>query len=153
MKKCLLRKANSEDMRFLFDLRNEKSVREQSFQQKKIALEDHKKWFQKKLKDDYTDIYIYENDGIPVGQVRVDIDNEKRWGIISYAVQREYRGRGLGCRMLKNMEQFEKKRVKCGLQASVKKENAASCRVFEKLGYHGTETDIGYKYVKRWNER
>ena len=49
--KIKIRKASIKDAIFFFELRNEKSARKNSFNQKKIRPNDHLKWFHSKIKD------------------------------------------------------------------------------------------------------
>lgn len=143
-----LRSAVKEDCCFLYHLRNEKEVRKNSCQSDFISYEEHQAWFQKKLADSNTHIFILELDGTRVGQVRVDISEER--AVISYALSPEVRGKGYAKWMLSELEG----RVRDNLwayqmEAKVKEENKASQRIFRVLGYQEQQTDFGYYYVKR----
>lgn len=148
MKEYVLRKATLEDTDFLFELRNDPTVREQSFQTDKIQYEDHKKWLDQKLKTNYVRIFILEYQNEKIGQVRVDIDEKKKSGNISYAVKREWRRKGLGTWMLKSAEKMLDDIVLMELIGEVKRENIASQKVFRRLGYDEKKTDYGYIYKK-----
>ena len=57
-----LRRAEKEDCRFLYELRNEEEVRKNSFQTGIFSYEDHVAWFERKLEEKNTRIYILEQD-------------------------------------------------------------------------------------------
>ena len=78
-----LRRAEKEDCRFLYELRNEEEVRKNSFQTGIFSYEDHVAWFERKLEEKNTRIYILEQDGERIGQARVDLEGQN--GEISYA--------------------------------------------------------------------
>lgn len=67
-----LRRAKLEDAEFLFILRNDKTVRENSFQTNVIAYEQHLNWYKNKMQDEKTQIYILQINKQNIGQVRVD---------------------------------------------------------------------------------
>ena len=79
-----LRRAEKEDCRFLYELRNEEEVRKNSFQTGIFSYEDHVAWFERKLEEKNTRIYILEQDGERIGQARVDLEGQN--GEISYAL-------------------------------------------------------------------
>ena len=80
-------------------------------------------------------MYIYIYDSVPVGQIRIDYENNI--GIISYSIAEEYRGHGLADRMLELAEEKVKENRKDIniLQANVKIENKISQKKFENQGY------------------
>ncbi len=133
--KNYLREADENDLIILYEWTNDSEVRKNSFSDKKIAFEEHKKWFFDKLKSVKTDMYVYIYDGVPVGQIRIDYKNNI--GIISYSIAKEYRGHGLADRMLELAEEKVKENRKDIniLQANVKMENKISQKKFENQGY------------------
>lgn len=54
-----LKEADENDLLILYEWTNDLEVRKNSFSDKKITLEEHKKWFFDKLKSLKTDMYIY----------------------------------------------------------------------------------------------
>ncbi|MBI3632774.1 MAG: GNAT family N-acetyltransferase [Candidatus Vogelbacteria bacterium] len=135
----ILRRANIGDLQFLFDLRNEPQVRNVSFFTSSIDLSDHKRWFEKKLSSIYSAIYIATlEDGIPIGQVRYDVDAEdKSVAEVSIALTSNFTGRGLGNKILRNscLLFFEDFAGVSSVDALIKKDNIASIKSFEKAGY------------------
>lgn len=145
-----LRRAKWEDAEFLFILRNDKTVRENSFQTEVIAYEQHLNWYKNKMQDEKTQIYILQINKQNIGQVRVDEENSDLE--ISYAICQKYRGKGYAKWMLGTLEK-ELRKVqnnigKC-LVGDVKKENISSQKVFLSLGYIESKTTYGFQYRKR----
>ena len=108
------------DADLLLEWRNDPVVREQSFTQDVIRLDQHIAWLARRIGS--CQFQIAEVDGVPVGQVRVDN------GEVSYSVAAEFRNRGYGTQMILAI-------MTQPLSASVKYSNPASCRVFERLGW------------------
>lgn len=98
-----LRRAEKEDCRFLYELRNEEEVRKNSFQTGIFSYEDHVAWFERKLEEKNTRIYILEQDGERIGQARVDLEGQN--GEISYALCLRARGHGYSKWMLGSIEE------------------------------------------------
>lgn len=141
----ILRKATQDDCVFLYELRNEREVRQSSFCTEKIAFQEHRTWFEKKMQDKNTCIYILEYEGNRIGQVRVDVVGEE--AEISYALCKSARGHGYSKWMLKEAEKnitelFGKKKF----IADVKENNIASRKVFQSLNYIEKQTKYGYSY-------
>ena len=143
-----LRKACWSDCRFLFRLRNEDEVRKNSFQTSEIPYSSHENWFAQKLQDVNTVIYILERNGQAIGQVRAD--RQERTAEISYALCREARGRGLSRWMLSELENRLREDGFCSeLYAEVKRENTASQKIFQSLGYRQKPEKYGFSYTKQ----
>lgn len=145
-----LRRAKLEDAEFLFILRNDKTVRENSFQTNVIAYEQHLNWYKNKMQDEKTQIYILQINKQNTGQVRVDEENSDLE--ISYAICQEYRGKGYAKWMLgtleKELRKVENNIGKC-LVGDVKKDNISSQKVFLSLGYIESKMTYGFQYRKR----
>jgi len=87
-----VRKAQQEDLEFVFALRNEESVRAASFSLDPITIETHQKWFEKVLADKNRQIYIIEVAGTPMAQVRFDIEGDG--AEVNIAVSERFQGQG-----------------------------------------------------------
>jgi len=126
-----IRKASPNDLKLLFSWRNEKKVRKNAFNSKKIDFQTHLNWFKNKISNKDTIIYIFETRyGDPIGQVRFDKIDDK-WEI-DYSVDLKYRNLGLGKIILGQAI----KKVKDGLFiARVKNDNIASIKTFLSLGF------------------
>lgn len=138
------RSAEFTDADLLLEWTNDVEVRRNSFNQTKIGYNDHIRWLKCKLADDNTRLYIIEVDGKPAGQIRIDVVNGTP--VINYSLSKEFRGRGLGTQVLKEIGPHLKR---CGFRhncliGKVKKENTASHRAFEKAGYSVVEQNEDY---------
>lgn len=127
-----LRKANERDKKILFDWVNESETRVNSFHQEKISWEEHSGWYDRMMQAEDVLLYIAMDFMKPVGQVRLNIEDDA--GRISYSVDEECRGDHLGQKMLALLEKEAAGKV-TRLVAEVKPDNMASRRIFEKLGY------------------
>lgn len=134
-----LRKAANKDLIFLFDLRNEKSVRGASFNIEPISLETHSKWFQNKLKDKDTQIFIIEVESRPMAMVRFDLTSDSE-AEANVAVSEKFQGKGYGSEILRQSSvKFQEIFPKVNLiRAFIKPGNQASVRSFAKAGYQLT---------------
>lgn len=139
----IIRKAQPEDSQFLFNLRNEESVRAVSLNSDSITWETHQQWFQKRLINLNSIIYISELDSVPVAQTRYDVSGEE--AEVSIAVVKDFRGKGYGTEILrKTANQFFKDFPGVrAVKAFINLGNDASVRSFSKAGY---------QYVGRSNE-
>lgn len=130
-----LRAASWEDAELLFSWANDREVRANSFSQAEISYEEHKEWYSRLLQQEKVRQYIYMQDDEPVGQVRIEVSEDR--AVIGYSVSPLKRGMGHGKRMIELLEKQVREdfpEVK-QLVAKVKPENAASERVFEATGY------------------
>lgn len=149
MAEAYLKKAEREHMGLLFEWANDKAVRQNSFNTKRIDYESHQKWFSEKINSKESVIYIYCYNEIPMGQVRVDIKKDN--GLISYSVDSKYRSQGHGGMILLLLEATIKEsfsRVKY-LCAKVKKTNIASQKRFEQFSYEKKERTEFIEYRKK----
>jgi len=134
-----LRRATPADLALYFQWTNDSEVRKNAFHQDMISLEQHRKWFAKKLSDPNAILYVCERKGVPVGQVRIDLENQN--GIISYSVDKSHRGKGIGKILIRQtiealLTTFAD-RYKI-LIAKVRPENTPSVQIFQSLGFHRT---------------
>lgn len=130
----ILRKATSEDCDLLYNWRNEKECRENSLNTDEVPYETHCAWFDRRMQDKDTLIYIGMVGKQCVGMVRLDIEGVI--GKISYSIDCNFRGQGLGVCLLQTLENEDEVQERISLlHAEVKKTNPASMRCFEKLGY------------------
>lgn len=130
-----LRKVNSEDKDLLLEWANDETVRKNSFHTEHIAIEEHEKWFMEVMKSQTTYLYIYLYNDCPVGQIRINVNDDE--GVVDYSISLAWRGMGHGKRMLLLAEQqlrTDAPQVK-KLRAQVKKDNIASMLAFAGIGY------------------
>lgn len=152
MKNIELRKCEQHDAEQLYVWRNDPDVRKWSFHTEEISFEEHMKWFQMAMERDDVEIFILEEDGIPVGQIRLTYWYDEL--VIGYSIDRNCRGRHLGQRIVELMEQkllLDDSLRKDGeyFVAYVQKDNVVSRRVFQVLEYREEEQRKWVKYVKK----
>jgi len=129
-----LRKAIITDTELLFKWANESCVRNNALNTNQIDWDDHVVWFEKKLENKNSFIFIAEIDDTPIGQIRFDLENNKY--LIDYSVTIDERGKGYGFQIVKEGIKYIKKHVNYMSKfiSLVKPENTASIKIFEKLG-------------------
>ena len=131
-----LRRVNLKDLEFIFNLRNEESVRLASFNSDPISLETHQNWLERKLAGSDSVLFIAEEDSRSIAQVRFDWINTAE-AEVSVAVTEKFQGRGYGSEILKKSSaEFFKEFPNCAkIYAFIKPDNKASVRSFAKAGY------------------
>ena len=95
----LLREAGKDDARLLWEWANDADVRQVSFDQAAIPWETHAQWFTDKLQRSDHLLFIAEQDGIPVGQIRYEIKASD--AVVSVSLERTVRGHGLGSSVIR----------------------------------------------------
>lgn len=130
-----LREATAVDADLLREWRNDPDVRRNSFEQGGVEEAAHLRWLAAKLAArGRTRIWILTEDGVPVGQIRYDVDGEAAQ--ISFSIGALFRGRGLGSAIV----QLSAPRA-CDelgvreLRAFVKQMNRASMAAFVRAGF------------------
>ena len=147
-----LREASPKDCNQILQWRNDPDVRRYSLNSNIISPEEHQKWYQLALEREDIQIFILEEDCIPVGQIRLTHWYDEL--VISYSIDRRYRGRHLGQRLVALMEDTILnnnilRRDGEYYVAYVKKDNSSSRRVFEVLSYQEEEQRKWIKYTKK----
>lgn len=148
-----LRPATMDDAAFLLDLRNDETVRKNSFHHDVIGMEEHVKWLSRVLRAQEQDgsrrLFILMNGDEKAGQVRIDQSDDDPGSFeISYSIAAAFRGRGYGNRIIALLEEKLRKEAESPegsdssknpraktLTAAVFRSNPASIRVFERNGY------------------
>ncbi len=125
-----------EDCELLFGWRNDPATRKNSFNTNEIDWQTHQQWFEKKIYDPASIIYIVLNcDGKPVGQVRFDISKEKE-GIVNVSIDQKYRAQGYATESLRKLCPLVMRSKKFRrIVAYVKPLNIASYHLFERAGF------------------
>lgn len=120
----------------IFEWANDPEVRRNSFQTKQISLDEHKKWYDLKMKSKDSLFYILMYNDIPAGQIRLELEGVS--ACVNYSIAPAFRGKGLGKEMLRLAEKELKENYSyiTRLVAEVKEENDASKRAFEREGYY-----------------
>ena len=131
----IVRLAERRDLGFLYDLRNEPSVREASWNSGVVDCDAHLSWFDSVLENSNRTLYILEVGGISVGQVRYDTDGES--AEVGISVASRFHGRGYATEGLKKSAEIfflNTPEIKT-IFAHIKPDNMASIKAFTKAGY------------------
>ncbi|MEQ2010477.1 MAG: bifunctional UDP-2,4-diacetamido-2,4,6-trideoxy-beta-L-altropyranose hydrolase/GNAT family N-acetyltransferase, partial [Limisphaerales bacterium] len=129
-----LRPGTADDCRRVWEWANEPAVRAVSFTSDPIPWEQHVAWFTRRLADANTRLWLAEQTGSPLGQVRFDLDGPT--ATISVSLDATQRGKNLGALLIWSVCQklFRESAVET-IHAFIKPDNAASIRAFEKAGF------------------
>lgn len=134
MTNLFLREVTNEDVRLLWEWRNDSLVRETAFDQEFVSWKSHADWFDRKLSSVDCRIWILQDDGLPIGQVRYDRGGEK--AELTYSVSQKFRGRGLGTVLLQMSASLACKELDVAiLVAFVKRGNLPSMRALKQSGF------------------
>ena len=93
LKRISIRRAILADSEDIFRWRNSPVVREASFDQREIPLDDHNRWFQKTIESSDRELLIAHDDA-PIGVLRFDIDGTQ--AVISVYLVPDRMGTGMG---------------------------------------------------------
>jgi UDP-2,4-diacetamido-2,4,6-trideoxy-beta-L-altropyranose hydrolase len=139
-----VRMATSEDKELYFQWANDEDVRQNSINSDPIQWHEHDKWFDAKLKNSDSMLFVFSFGSQPIGQVRFDLTNN-RWAV-AISVDRKFRGIGVASILLQKA--LTKLRVSSSLPiiATVKESNHSSSRTFEKLNFILDSQQDGYRY-------
>ena len=131
-----LRAATKDDCQMLFEWANNKETREMSFSSYPIEWKKHQAWFERKLTDPDSLIYITLNEhDEPVAQIRFEI---KKRGVAEVSVNTKpgFRYKGIGTEtILLGIDQCFRNLDVSTICAYIKRENIISKKAFEKAGF------------------
>ena len=135
--KITLRHADIKDCYDLWFWRNHPDVRRLSFEEEEIEYESHKKWFERRVRDKKTSIYIAKNlKREKVGQIRFE-EKTNKLAYVNINLNPKFIGKGLGNKIIKIATKTfmkEKSNVK-EIVAEIFAENVNSKKAFQKAGY------------------
>ncbi len=142
-----LREATIDDVDLYFEWVNDPEVRKSALNPAIITIEHHVNWFNKQISSNEAFMYVYECDGVAIGQTRFNIIDGIAY--IDYSIDEFARGKGFGYSMLQaSIKRFSNSN-NILIEAIVKRENIASISVFKKLQFQQfseTETTIFFRY-------
>ena len=145
----IIRYAEQEDAKIIFDWRNDRLSRSMMIQNQPISWHDHLNWFKNTLKLEKSHILIgyYEDNKELVGMVRFDIREKK--ANISINLNPYWRGKKVSSVLLDlSIKKFTKMK-KIILQAKIKKENHLSKKCFERCDFTHHKQDNNFDYYRR----
>lgn len=140
-----IRFATIEDIKNVFDLSNDDTVRHNSIHKEKIKWENHVNWFEGRLKKTNSPFYIIESLSKDfIGQVRIDKNDET---IISISINKDFRGKGFASDIIRECSIKSKFNE---IFAYVKSDNISSQKAFIKAGYQYISSNgeyFKYKFI------
>jgi spore coat polysaccharide biosynthesis protein SpsF len=143
--KIKIKKASIKDAVFFYELRNEKSARENFFNKKNIKYNDHLKWYKKKLKKKNAIFLVaITNNSEKIGIVRYE--TEKIFTNISINISKKFRNLGYGSKIIKKSEKFLKKKLI--IISRIKSNNKASIKIFKKNNYKVIKNNNDFLLMK-----
>lgn len=144
-----IRNATQEDLMLYFNWVNDEQVRMQSFNTMSIDLQTHTRWFENKLKDDNSYLFVFENErNDKIGQVRIEQETVSKKAIIGVSVDKKYRGKGLAPKILRRgIEHFLSTNKDVLIEAYIKEDNKSSIKSFIKAGFL-FKKKIDYRGIK-----
>lgn len=130
-----LRDAVLADMDLYFRWVNDPDERRNAINQQIISYEEHCNWFKRKIVSDDCYLWLLEQDHVPIGQIRFDIIDG--YAVLSYFLDKDFRGKGLGLTILRlGLRKILKLQNNLRIRAVVRRNNQASCWLFERLNFH-----------------
>ena len=131
----VVRPALPEDAWLLWEWANEAAVRHNAFNPEPIQWEVHLNWLTQKLGQETARLWIIEQNGQPVAQIRYDDRGDGR-AEIGYSVAQGARGQGLGSKVLQETAALACRALGvAAVYGVVFQSNIASIRAFEKAGF------------------
>jgi len=149
-----LRGLTSDDAEITYHWASHQQVRQYSLNKSTIHFTDHVDWLSRKSTDPKCIFYIALFYGKPVGSIRFDLNGEE--AVISYLLDPNYHGQGLGAVLLKKgiLSLSENTRqIITRISGIVMPDNISSCKTFERFGFTKEMEGENYKYtISIYNE-
>ena len=132
-----LRLATQDDCQQLFEWRNDPTTIAMSLVAEPVPWENHLRWFESVSANPERHLLVGELDGMACGTVRFDeVDDTAE---ISITVSPQFRGQGVGSKLLNAAAEWAKTELGLGhVIAQIKATNPASLALFKRCGYEIT---------------
>ncbi len=134
------RKAQKDDLMQVFKWSNDPITRNNSYNSGTISLETHQQWFNKKLNDASSIIYMAEVNGQPAGMVRYEV--LATHSVVGVLIDPDHRGRGLASIFLQATANLFFENHSVSIWAYIKKTNQASIKSFERAHYKKLKDEL-----------
>lgn len=148
-----MRRATASDTEQTYKWANDPVVRKYSFEQHEISLDEHTRWFNRKVNDSMCFYYLLEDGNRLMGSIRFDIKEGD--ALISYLLDPSEHGKGIGSLLLKmGMEHLLMENQDTFYQfiGEVMPENKGSVRIFEQLGFNIKKTEKSLRFSKKYSK-
>ncbi len=134
--KISIREATLNDIKIYYNWVNEKSVRQNSINNKNISYNTHKVWFKAKLENESSFLYLFHKSQNKIGQVRFEILASNVIEI-DFSIDKNNRGKGYSEIILrKAIFMFKSKHdIPIRFMAIVRKDNTPSWKTFNNVGF------------------
>ena len=142
----IIRDANINDSLDIYSWRNDPLSLQMFKKSSIVTLEEHKKWFEYVLADQFRKIYIGLIDGLKVGMCRFDLDEKMVSAEVSINLNPAMRGRNISKNFLANCIKKYREVDKLKLTATIRKENKASLKIFKRCGFIQVNHDDDFYY-------
>ena len=142
-----IKDADNCDSLDVFVWRNDPISCQMFIHNKKITLEEHKKWFKSSLINPLRKIYIGILRGEKVGICRFDIDIKMTSAEVSINLNPIMRGNNISYEFLSDSIDTYKKTNQIKLTAKIKKENKVSLIIFQKCSFSIVDEDVSYYHL------
>lgn len=131
-----LRAAGTDDVRRLFEWRNDPFIISRGSSQSRVPWDEHSRWFEQTLRQDQSRrLYIIEMDGEPAGQVRFDRESGGACVISIYLLAR-FTNRGYGREAIrKGCARIAEEWAVDEIIARVRQDNPAGLSAFLRVGF------------------
>jgi UDP-2,4-diacetamido-2,4,6-trideoxy-beta-L-altropyranose hydrolase len=129
-----VRKATPRDIAAVFELSNQPSVRDSSFNSAPIDWKDHTGWYSAATTDPNCGFYIAEIAEALAGQLRFKRKGDE--AIVSISIDPRFRGKGIGAVLYRQgLSDFRLRHPVRKIIAMVKRQNGQSIAFFRHLGF------------------
>ena len=135
-----LRPASLDDIILYYNWANDPEVRKNAINMAYISWETHSAWFLNKLHVVKSRLFVLEVAGLPVGQIRFDMNGDE--ANIDYSLDTIVRGRGWGSHLLAMGTNLIQEIVPVKLRATVKDQNNAPASIFLHGGFSEKESSL-----------
>ena len=144
-----IKDADNSDSLDIFVWRNDPISCQMFLSNKKVTLEEHKKWLESSLNNPLRKIYIGILKDEKVGICRFDIDSKLTSAEVSINLNPTMRGKSLSYQLLSDSIETYKKTNQIRLTATIKKENKASLIIFQKCSFSIVDQDGSYYHLMK----
>lgn len=131
-----LRPSMKEDARMIFEWANQPATRRASFDAAPISWDNHVQWFETRLNDPHTLMFVVMQNGQAIGLIRFQQQANLKEATVSIQLDDSFQGSGLGPRII------QMGCSRCFLEwpveqvrAEIRTDNVASLRAFVKAGF------------------
>lgn len=143
-----IRRAVAADSEHIWAWRNDAWTRAMSVTSDVVSWEAHAEWYRASLQDRNRYLYVGQSDGDArkIGMCRFDVDPARAMAEVSINLDPAMRGLSLSHRLLAAAIDVFRAERPVDLEATIRKQNAASVRCFTRCGFvlHGEDVECGY---------